>query len=75
MKAKVKAVSSEAKGVSRHHWRLAIYRCHDLGFDCQPFLYGATIYDGPLGNLWLGVAAFMMTTGVLVMRKMIQFDY
>ena len=37
--------------------------------------YIMLLFTEPLGNVILGVSAVWMTIGVLVMRKMINFDF
>ena len=73
MKAKVKAVSSEAKASAGIIGALPFVVTILVSIVSPSYM--VPLFTTPLGNLWLGVAAFMMTTGVLVMRKMIQFDY
>lgn len=70
---KIKAMSSEAKASS-------------MIIGSLPFIVGILIslvspgylsplFTTPIGNLWLGVGAFMMCLGGFIMNRMIQFDY
>lgn len=73
MKAKVQAMSSEAKASAGIVGSL-------------PFLVGGLVtlttpnYMGPLfftpiGNIWLGIAVLLMAMGLFVMNRMIQIDF
>lgn len=73
IKNKIKAMSSEAKASS-------------MIIGSLPFVVGTlislvspgyldTLFTTPIGNVWLGVAVFMMCFGGFIMNRMIQFDY
>ncbi len=73
MKSKVKAMSSEAKASA-------------MIIGSLPFIVGALVslaspdyltplFTTTLGHIWLGVGAIMLSMGVFVMNRMIQFDF
>jgi len=74
MKAKIQAMSMEAKASAAHH-RLAA-----AGGDGDRLLHQPAIYRGccgpiPWGRVMLAGCAIWMSIGILVMRKMITFDF
>jgi len=73
MKAKVKAVSSEAKASAGIIGSLPFVVSILVSLISPTYML--PLFTTPLGNIWLGVAGFMMSFGVFVMHKMIQFDY
>jgi tight adherence protein B len=73
MKAKVKAVSSEAKASAGIIGALPFVVSILVSLVSPSYM--TPLFTTPLGNLWLGVAGLMMCIGVFVMHKMIQFDY
>ncbi len=72
MKAKIDAMSMEAKSSA------AIIACLPLAVITLIYLstpdYITLLFTERLGNLLLGACGILMLTGVLVMRKMINFD-
>jgi tight adherence protein B len=72
MKAKIKAVSSEAKASAGIIGSLPVIVTL-LIYMTSPH-YIMLLFTTLLGNMVLGVCAFWMLVGVLVMRKMINFD-
>jgi tight adherence protein B len=73
MKQKIKAMSSEAKASAGIIGSL-------------PFVVGALVslvspaylgplFSTPIGQIWLGVGVVMLSAGVFVMNRMIQFDF
>jgi tight adherence protein B len=72
MKAKIVAMSMEAKSSA------AIIACLPVGVIVILYLttpdYMTLLFTERLGNLLLGACALLMFTGVMVMRKMINFD-
>ncbi|MFK7793367.1 MAG: type II secretion system F family protein [Devosiaceae bacterium] len=72
MKAKIDAMSMEAKSSA------AIIACLPVAVIVMIYLsnpdYITLLFTQQVGNLMLGACAILMLTGVLVMRKMINFD-
>jgi tight adherence protein B len=72
MKAKIDAMSMEAKSSA------AIIACLPLAVITLIYMstpdYITLLFTERLGNLLLGACGILMLTGVLVMRKMINFD-
>lgn len=72
MKAKINAMSMEAKSSA------AIIACLPVAVIIVLYLttpdYMTLLFTERLGNLLLGACALLMFTGVMVMRKMINFD-
>lgn len=73
MKAKIKAMSSEAKSSAGIIGALPFIVGGLVSLASPAYLL--PLYTTTLGQIWLGVAAVMMTMGILVMRQMIQFDF
>ena len=73
MKGKIKAMSMEAKASA------AIIAALPFAVMVLTYLsspeYIMLLFTDPLGNLILGTSAVWMTIGVLVMRKMVNFDF
>ena len=73
MKAKIDAMSMEAKASA------AIIACLPVAVIILIYLttpdYITLLFTERLGNLMLGACGVLMLTGVLVMRKMINFDF
>ncbi|MCB1509055.1 MAG: type II secretion system F family protein, partial [Hyphomicrobiaceae bacterium] len=73
MKAKIQAMSMEAKASA------SIIGCLPIAVMVLVYLttpdYITLLFTETLGNIMLGVCAFWMITGVLVMRKMINFSF
>lgn len=73
MKAKVKAVSSEAKASAGIIGSLPFVVSILISLVSPTYM--VPLFSTPTGNMFLGIAAIMMSFGVFVMHKMIQFDY
>ena len=73
MKAKVKAMSSEAKASAGIVGFLPFGVAGLVSMTSPTYLL--PLINTPIGNLWLGIAVGLMTTGVLIMRKMVQIDF
>jgi tight adherence protein B len=73
MKAKIQAMSQEAKASAAIIGALPI-AVMTLVYITSP-QYIALLFTEPLGNLMLAASAFWMGMGVLVMKKMINFDF
>lgn len=73
MKAKVKAVSSEAK-VSAGIIGSLPFIVAGLVYLTAP-AYISLLFSTTIGHMVMGASAFWMMIGVLVMRKMINFDF
>lgn len=73
MRAKVNALSSEAKASAGIIGSLP-FIVMSLVYMVRPE-YMALLFTTPTGNLLLGISATMMTTGILTMRKMINFKF
>lgn len=73
MKAKVKAMSSEAKASAGIIGSLPFIVSILVSITTPSYLL--PLFTTPLGQIWLGVAAVMMSFGIFVMNRMVQFDY
>lgn len=73
MKAKVKAMSSEAKASAMIIGALPIFVIGSVSVVSPSYLSPLVTTSG--GMICLGIAAVMMMTGAFVMNRMIQFDY
>lgn len=73
MKQKISAMSSEAKSSAGIIGSLPFVVAGLVSL-VQP-TYLVPLYSTPIGQVCLGVAALMMSMGVFIMRKMIQFDF
>jgi tight adherence protein B len=73
MKAKIRAMSQEAKASAGIIGALPI-AVMTLVYLTSP-QYISLLFTEPLGHLMLAGSAAWMTTGVLVMKKMINFDF
>jgi tight adherence protein B len=73
MKAKIQAMSMEAKASASIIGALPIC-VMGLVFITSP-AYISLLFTDPFGRIMLGCCAAWMTVGVLVMRKMINFDF
>ncbi len=73
MKGKIKAMSTEAKASA------AIIGSLPIAVMCLVYItspdYIVVLFTEPLGRLMLAGSAIWMTMGILVMRKMINFDF
>jgi tight adherence protein B len=72
MREKVNALSSEAKASAAIIGALPICVCVMVSITSPAYM--ALLFTDPTGHMGLLVGASMMTTGILVMRKMINFD-
>ena len=73
MKAKIRAMSQEAKASAGIIGSLPIAVMILVSLTSRDYI--ALLFSEPLGHLMLAGSAVWMTTGVLVMRKMINFDF
>lgn len=73
MKGKITAMSQEAKSSAAIIGALPILVMGIVYLSTPEYI--TTLFTDPTGNLMLGVSAFWMTCGVLVMKKMINFDF
>lgn len=73
MKAKIKAMSSEAKASAGIIGSLPFIVAILVSLTTPTYLL--PLFTTPIGNLWLGIAAVMMSFGVFVMKKMVEFDF
>lgn len=73
MKQKIKAMSSEAKASAGIIGSLP-FVVGTLVSVVSP-AYLAPLFFTPLGQVWLGIGVVMLSAGVFVMTRMVQFDY
>ena len=73
MKAKVKAMSSEAKASAMIIGALPVFVIGSVSVVSPTYL--APLFTTSGGMICLGIAAVMMMTGAFVMNRMIQFEY
>jgi tight adherence protein B len=73
MKAKVKAMSSEAKASAMIIGALPVFVIGAVSVVSPTYLTPLFTTSG--GMICLGIAVVMMMTGAFVMNRMIQFDY
>jgi len=73
MQAKVKAMSSEAKASAMIIGSLPFIVAALVSFVTPDYLL--PLISSSLGNIMLGVAVVMMSMGIFIMNRMIQFDY
>ena len=73
MKAKIRAMSQEAKASAGIIGALPIAVMILVSLTSKDYI--TLLFTEPLGHLMLAGSAFWMTMGVLVMRKMINFDF
>ena len=72
MREKVKAMSSEAKASAGIIGSLPVVVCTLLAFIAPDYV--GLLFTTTPGNFMLGLGLCIMFTGVMVMRKMINFD-
>jgi tight adherence protein B len=72
MREKVKAMSSEAKASAGIIGSLPIVVCALLSFIAPQYV--GLLFTTTAGNFMLGLGVCIMATGIMVMRKMINFD-
>jgi tight adherence protein B len=73
MKAKVKAMSSEAKASAAIVGALPFVVAILVTLTTPGYLL--PLVETPTGLLWLGIAAILMSTGIFIMNRMVQFDF
>ncbi len=73
MQAKVRAMSSEAKASAMIIGSLPFIVAMLVSFVTPTYLL--PLISTPLGNVMLGVAAVMMSIGIFIMNRMVQFDF
>jgi tight adherence protein B len=73
MKAKIRAMSQEAKASAGIIGSLPIAVMILVSLTSKDYI--TLLFTEPLGHLMLAGSAVWMTCGVLVMRKMINFDF
>jgi len=73
MKSKIRAMSQEAKASASIIGALPIAVMTLVYLTSHDYI--TLLFTDPLGHLMLAGSAFWMTTGVLVMKKMINFDF
>ncbi|HEY0919925.1 type II secretion system F family protein [Devosia sp.] len=73
MKQKVKAMSSEAKASAVIIGALPFLVAVLVSMTTPAYLL--PLVQSPIGLFWLGVAAVLMSTGIFVMNRMVQFDF
>ena len=73
MKAKVKAMSSEAKASAGIIGSLPFIVAILVSLTTPGYLL--PMIETPIGNLWLGIAAVLMSIGIFIMKKMVEFDF
>ena len=73
MKLKVKAMSSEAKASAGIIGSLPFIVAILVSITSPAYLL--PLIQTPIGNMWLGIAAVMLSMGVFVMRRMVSFDF
>lgn len=72
MKAKVKAMSSEAKASAGIIGSLPFIVAILVSLTTPTYLL--PLFNTTIGNLWLGIAAVLMSIGIFIMKKMVEFD-
>lgn len=73
MKAKVKAMSSEAKASAGIIGSLPFVVAILVTLTTPAYLI--PLFTTTTGQIWLGIAALMMSMGIFVMNRMVQFDF
>jgi len=73
MKLKIKAMSSEAKASAGIIGSLPFIVAILVSLTSPTYLL--PLVQTPTGEMWLGIAAVLLTMGVLIMRKMVAFDF
>ena len=73
MKQKVKAMSSEAKASAGIIGSLPFIVAILVSLTTPSYLL--PLVETPTGMFWLGVAALLMSTGIFIMNRMVQFDF
>jgi len=73
MKQKIKAMSSEAKASAGIIGSLPFVVGTLVSLVSPAYL--GPLFSTPIGQIWLGVGVVMLSAGVFVMNRMIQFDF
>ncbi len=73
MKAKIKAMSSEAKASAGIIGSLPFIVALLVTLTTPTYLM--PLFATQIGNLWLGIAAVLMSIGIFIMKKMVEFDF
>jgi len=73
MKGKIKAMSSEAKASAGIIGSLPFIVAILVTLTTPTYLL--PLFTTPIGNIWLGIAAIMMSIGIFIMKKMVEFDF
>ncbi len=73
MQGKVKALSSEAKASASIIGSLPFFVGGMVSLTTPDYLL--PLFNTTLGNIWLGIGAAMLSMGIFIMNRMIQFDY
>ena len=73
MKQKIKAMSSEAKASAGIIGSLPFVVAVLVSLTTPTYLL--PLFTTTIGQIWLGIAAVMMSFGVWVMSKMVAFDF
>jgi tight adherence protein B len=73
MKLKIKAMSSEAKASAGIIGSLPFLVASLVSIVSPAYL--VPLYATTTGQMWLGIAVLMFSTGIFVMRKMVSFDF
>ena len=73
MKNKIKAMSSEAKASAGIIGALPFFVMGAMTLTSPDYI--ALLFTNLIGNVILAISGFWMLTGILVMRKMISFDF
>jgi tight adherence protein B len=73
MKHKVKAMSSEAKSSAMIIGSLPFIMAGLISIATPGYL--TPLVSSNIGFFWLGVSALLMSTGIFIMNRMIQFDF
>lgn len=73
MKQKIKAMSSEAKASAGIIGSLPFVVGILVSLVSPAYL--APLFFTTLGNIWLGVGVLMLSAGIFVMNRMVQFEY
>jgi len=73
MKQKVKAMSSEAKASAGIIGSLPFIVAILVTLTTPSYLL--PLIQSPIGMIWLGIAAVLMSTGIFIMNRMVQFDF
>lgn len=73
MKSKIKAMSSEAKASAGIIGSLPFIVAILVTLTTPTYLL--PLFETQIGNLWLGIAAVLMSIGIFIMKKMVEFDF